>query len=568
MLYEDTEFGRQAEDAFRRQLHGLQLDNYLALPYRPPNVRKELRQILDKRPEAVGVFGGREDIVAIARDLRQMNARGTPFRPVLFTVLDIRALAQDSDGFYFVSVIRPPDRSAGNAPDRYDDVEGLSYDTTGIVLDEIEKMGADGCFDKKRFRDRFVGLLDGALDEPASRTGMRFSGMANSSALHIYQIDGGRVTLKENRDVDWLEKLKWKWELMFKRFGFAHFLVALTIFLTVSTTAVHDIYRWYGGGFGQLLFGRRFLSGPFLSLVAIQFLVATILYVFLAETGRIRWDSMLNGFIIALAPSPLLRANFANVGHTRIGFADAYDRLLKHLTKKLLLVKYKDVNAAVLVLAYYNSMYFLKRTVTEIYSSIPNQDEAKRLRAEMEEELESYTESIDKRKALSRRLVEVRTWEELYRMNAVPRSMRREVKNPERMIADGVQYCIHNDQRKQKLKALIDRHLDGASSTVVKHHDTKVREAENSPRDQLFVQLQFLVMVFAYDEAQLRNADLFPPSGEVAEIGDTTESTVTPDRDVAVEVTEAFPESVERVKEGTAGGSDGAYQVQKGEAEK
>ena len=467
-----------------------------------------MRQILDHRPEAVGIFGEREILVPVHRELRRMNEREIPYRPILFTTLDIRSVAKDLDDFYFVSVIAPAENDgpgAALADDGYDDVRGLSYDTTELVLDVIqavqdESPGLD--FDKKTFRDQIVNALGGAVENPLPKTGMTFTSMANSGELHVYRVDDSAIVSMPVRDVGLGEKVDFKAGMMANRFSLWPVFAGLTVFLTVFVTSAHDVYRWYGAGFQKLIRGRRLLSIHFLALVGLQGSVAILLFAFLAETGRIRYDSVLNALVVAMAPSPLLRANFAKIGGTSIGFTDIYDRLLKFLIKKLLLGKYKDPRTNILVVAYYNSRQFLRRTLIEVYQNLPNHDEATRLRADMEAELEKCETVIDKRKALARRLVELRSWEELYNLNCVPESMREDPSNPEKDINDCVRHCLRHSLLESKLQACVDSHLDLESEDVKTHYKTRIDEAHNA-RDRNFVNVQFLMMRFDYDRDRL-----------------------------------------------------------------
>ncbi|MDJ0864236.1 MAG: ABC transporter substrate-binding protein [Gammaproteobacteria bacterium] len=538
VMYAESEFGRRAERAFRRELTGIQADNYLPLPYQGDDFRPALRRILDKRPAAVGLFGPAEDMVTIFRDLRSMNAASTLYRPISFAVIDIRRRTPGLDDFYFVSVMRP-EESSNNGPEEneYGDVYGLSYDTTTLVLNEIKNAGLDRPFEKRGFRDRFANVLSGAVGTPGPKTGMRFSNMANSGELHVYRVDGDKVVVESEDVVGMFEKLRWKQQLMVDRFGMLPLAVLATIFLTVFGASVNDLYRWYGGSFKQLLlgpphkysYGRRLISKHFLALVLIQFSIAVLLYAFLSETGRIRYDSILNAFVIALAPSPLLRASFANIGGTNIGFADQYDRILKYLTKRLLAVKYGDkIEDAKLVLAYYNSHSFLKRTVTDIYLAIPNKEEGARLRAEMEVEQEQYTEQIDRRKALAQRLVEMRTWEELHRLRAVPESMKdlSNIQSPEAVITDCVYHCFGDKNREDILETVVQDQLKRASDPVIAHYKTKIRETENGTdtlRDKVFVKLQFLVMTFGFLKKRLIEEGLHPREDKEASTAEKSE---------------------------------------------
>ena len=270
VVYADTELGRAAEGAFSPHLRGIQRDMYQALPFVPPNVRTVARRILETRPEAVGIFGGREDVVATYAELRSMNTGATPYHPVLFTLIDIRKVAEDVDDFHFVSVVRPAHAEGDEVAAITDDVEALSYDTTSFVLDAAQRiLTREGqidpaAYDKERLRDRFVNLLNGAIEVPGLKSAMRFANMENSAKLRVYKItteddpevgngsDASPVARKKIEllpatHLPWQSKLALKWQLMRNRFGLWPLGSILVILLTVVFTAIHDplpLVRW------------------------------------------------------------------------------------------------------------------------------------------------------------------------------------------------------------------------------------------------------------------------------------------------------------------------------------
>ena len=64
ILYANTAWGRRAQEAFSEELSLDQKNYYMPLMYNPPpaSAREQIRQILNVRPDAVGIFGEREDL--------------------------------------------------------------------------------------------------------------------------------------------------------------------------------------------------------------------------------------------------------------------------------------------------------------------------------------------------------------------------------------------------------------------------------------------------------------------------------------------------------------------------
>ena len=534
VLHADTEFGRQAADAFRANLSEPQRGLLIELPFDPPNVRREVRQVLDARPEAVGVLGGREDVVACYRALANMNESGTPFSPMLFTIIDLREVQGDVDGFFFASVVRPDaeEPAGGGAP--WDDVRALSYDTTRLVLDELVHVRLRP-FDKVAFRDRFANLLAGAGGRPDLVSDMRFASMESSASLTLYRLASGGVEAVDAAPTSFVAKVLAKLALQANRFGLWPIGVLLTILVTVTVMSVHDLYRWYGGRVRQLVWRRWVPSRHFVALVALQAGVAILLYLFLGETGRIRYDSLVNGFIIALAPSPLLRANFGRIGGRELGFADAYDRLLKNLTGGLLRRRYRNFENSKLILAYYNTLGFLRGQLMAVYRALPNRDEGQRLLQELENDLAATALPIERRKLCAERLMQLRTWDDLRSMGCVPRELRAAADNVEAMIHECVRHCLGDERRTGTLHALVKSHLDRSTDAVRAHYEGKGAEAGGyvekqreageeeaaqitASRETLYIDVQFLVMHFGFDRSRLEAEGLLPSEERVDEV--------------------------------------------------
>ncbi len=74
VIYEDTEFGRRAEEAFRNEPQGQQIELYLSLAYNSDTDPRQIRKIFEKRPEAVGIFGNRSDFFHLYGLLKSLNS--------------------------------------------------------------------------------------------------------------------------------------------------------------------------------------------------------------------------------------------------------------------------------------------------------------------------------------------------------------------------------------------------------------------------------------------------------------------------------------------------------------
>ncbi|MGB5644589.1 MAG: ABC transporter substrate-binding protein [Gammaproteobacteria bacterium] len=177
VLYRDNEFGKRASEAFKNQL--IQSDeNYLALPYADEvQLRDQVRKVLEKRPGAVGVFGRRHDLKIVRREFEALNSGWFEYHPLLFSINDTRALKLPDT--YFVSLVGPnitPEQE--EAAEVWDEVRGLAYDTTLLVLSVAEQIRSNPG-DKNwagSFRKRlFSRLLGPPQSDYRFKTGMEFS---------------------------------------------------------------------------------------------------------------------------------------------------------------------------------------------------------------------------------------------------------------------------------------------------------------------------------------------------------------------------------------------------------
>lgn len=521
VLYADTEFGRRAESTLRSLLTGSQVDNYVASAYRVPRVRQEIGAVLDKLPAVIGIFGNREDIPLIHQGIQSMNPSGTPYRPLLFTLTDVSETSRGIDDIHFASVMSPSqDRSIAG------EVAALSYDTTRIVLEEIGHLVGQGekadvgKYDKFAFRKRFVNILQGGGSWAPTDTNMRFSNMENCSPIGIYRVKNNAFVEESTASVSLLDKLEFKQELLERRFGNWPYIIALIMILTIGATAAQDLYRWYGGRFFKLVvgwyriprlpFAIPFVSFYFLILVAVQGAVALTLFGYAAETGAMRYDSVVNALIVSMAPSPLLRANFARALGVKIGVGEHYDRMLKWLTKRLLQVRYRDIETNIMVISYYNTLSFLDKTLNKIYDSLQNQSEAGRLRAEKDEEIKTAATRLEKRRAIAKRLVELRTWEELYNMDCVPENMKDVALNPHELITEVVNFAQHDESRKWKLAEVEAKYLEKAPDRIREHNLTKHKDEAEDDRDHMVIAIQFLIMRFRFGREQFVREGVIP----------------------------------------------------------
>ena len=522
ILYADTEFGRRAEESFRTELRGSQEGSYEPVSFESlQEARLGLRQILESRPEALGIFGSNADIVGVYNHLQCMNNRGVSYRPFLFTIMDARITADEVDDLYFVSVakcdITGTTKDTGRV-ETPDEVETLAYDTCVLLLSEFKRM-PPGPFAPKQFRDQFAALLRGPVKEPGPKTGMAFHEYRNSVPPKVFHMHRGEVEqVNLSQVISWPQKLSIKWELIKRRYGFWPMVNIGLLILIVVSVSILDLKRWYGKGLiKELLRPHLWL------LIAVNFLLVFVLYFFLAERGSIRYDSVVTALIIAFTPSVLLRTTLFETPTGRaIGLAKLYDRFLLWINDKLMMAKYRSHNSVLNLVAYRNSVFDMKNQLLQIYRHARNRSEGIRLKAELEEELQRVDSLLERRFICARHLLRRLDWDELQGKGFIPENLTPEnLRDPQVVIRRSVLHCFGIPAKHKKVEELLRDHLKAARQ----HHAKWCEKAEKEYSDELrstgsaqgklHVQIRFLYVQLGFGEDEMKKQELLP-NGEEA----------------------------------------------------
>jgi ABC-type branched-subunit amino acid transport system substrate-binding protein len=490
VIYEDTEFARRAEEAFRNELRGRQKELYLSLAYNSiDTARRQIRQILEKRPEAVGIFGNRSDFVHLFGLLKSLNTGLTNYFPLTFSVIDIRTVQgelfpeepvtptsgdlQDGNSVYFVSVTDEPKNK------KLDDVEAIAYDTTMIVLRELETLAELEGFDYKSdswrelFRSRFQSILNGNIEigkgesNYKSKTGITFKNFENETTPQVFELNKNEPNpIKLEETIGFFEKIGHKVESIRKRFGDSPIILnLLIIILGVLFMSIKDIKRWW---WGETLgiFGRRY----FWFLFVVNFVIALTAYVYLAETGNIRYDSVLMALILSMTPSTVLHITlFETSTGKAIGLARYYDSFLQWIYDKMAIKNYLKNKAYVNVIAYQNSVYAMKSLFRDIYQDVHNKGQAIRMQTRIEDVLKKADSWIERRKAMALLVLRKFKWDELVDLNFIPEEFRGRgprsdnhlipYDDPENVVINAARACARDGKQKTEIEEEIDTEL-------------------------------------------------------------------------------------------------------------
>lgn len=494
VLYADNEFGQRAEVAFRKAMPRRLRANYVPLQYQTGGDRQSLiRQVLDMRAESVGIFGSREEIVQIRQEFRKLNGTAWSYDPLFFSIIDVRLQAADLEGFYFVSLL--PDTNTSS-----NDVDALAEDTTNMTLDLVKTIGVEKVLGTPQtLKAALDDVMRGATEIAPSLTQMAFHDFRNMDSPRVLKIDGGQPTEVQVARVFGLkEKLSFKFAMLYSCFGLKPFINLVLIVAAVLVFNVLDLRRWYRGRL------RRLVNIYSLAFVLVNVLLVSLLYIFLAETQKISYDSLLAAAIIAVTPTALLRSTFFDSPAGKaIGLANLYDRLLLWVNDRLATRKFQERQPHVNTLAYYNSLRSLKDRLHQVFSNTRDKDLAEQTRRELDDQIEAAPTHMEKRRVCARRMLRRFEWQRLIAMEMVPREYRTDPPiDPEVIIKKCRTQVSKDPALRQNLDQLIDNLIQEEEARDARRGQS-IREDFDDEEKDIYSRLVFLVSRFFYTPEML-----------------------------------------------------------------
>ncbi len=504
VLYEDTEFGRRAEDAFRKQLNERQGGSYQALPYDiNSDDRRELRMVMNSRPEAVGIFGERDYIEVVSRELPRMNITGSDYAPLFFSLIGLYGFELETDIDY-VSVVPPSEQeplaqgatgpAAQSGAKAAREVYALAKDTTAVVLDILAQLedppGLTRGQRREHLRDRLALVLSGAASTQTDTHTLRFSSFRNHAPAVVFQRRAGAVSeLDLNATVAWTEKVAMKYRLVLGRFGWRPLVYVGLCLAAVLILNFAALYRWEQGRWWWVLLRPRAYA---LFLGNGLFVLALI--IFFAETGAIRYDGLLPMLALALGPTAFLRsAVHAMPAGKAVDVAEWYDRATRWLTEGVVLRERKKRDTRATYLAYYNLLGDMRNEVRAAIRPDHSEERKKRFGV-FEKELESQADQLEKKRVCARFLLREYGWRQLKRSGFVPERLDRNAAHPDLIVRRVVQHCMNNEAREKALDELVQQHLP--VSDELETEFTEMLKGELNKRGQLWVKARFLYIRF------------------------------------------------------------------------
>ena len=519
ILYPNNSYGRLAEEHFRNQLPADLVERYRSYEYkRNGGEREVVTKVMDRRPEALGIFSVPSEMLRILRSVRRRGL--LPYRPLTFTIADPSSQREKAamDGVYYVSVTEnaaclgskgPPRKEPDECDVGPNEIEALTFDTSRHVLRLASASIKGQEFDAERFRDAFAALLQSTSDAGWS-TRMSFSGLENQAEPKIYRIEDGAITepptLAEMGLHEWVGN---KWELLSGRFGPGMLGLNLLLLLTVTIMiAGLDVNRSFGGRFRKIFFHWHFWL-----LCGFNTCIVLALYFYMGENETLRYDSLLAALAVAMGPSVLLRTTFFETPAGKaIGLAQIYDQFLMWINERMMLRRYKLFSRFVNVIAYYNPGKSLATKLRRLYRNARTAEMRRRLEADLVQETEESESYMETRLSYARRLLQRFEWHEL-REEFAPFDYRNDLPgNPAELVNRCARYCQSNTERQKKLSQVVEEQIQARPQAIADklREDLKKELDGESASIYELSRVNFLVTRCAFTPELFRHHGLLP----------------------------------------------------------
>jgi ABC-type branched-subunit amino acid transport system substrate-binding protein len=553
ILYPDTGFGYLSERHFYQQSEERWKQSYHQLKYTASDAdkRRAVDLLLESRPEAVGILGAPDDVAVIVRLMRSMSG-WNPYRPIIFTIVDPSMQPGKLKSTAFVSLsngipvageaVKHEKGTPTAKPDTgYDEIEALSFDTTRLVLEALKSAYSKRArWNPEAFRDEFTALLQQLSAQPnllgPTRSRMEFRNYTNTAVPAVYITDeDGKIRKAPHLETlqpgpfefgKFFALVKLKVDLAFRRFGLLLSTNLLLLFLLALVLSFLHLYRWFEGQLRKALFSVQALFF-FYPMVGGNFLVAVVLYFYLGEIGAIRYDSWQAALIIGLTPTALLRSTFFETPTGKaIGLADYYDGLIRWLSERMMIRRYKVLQQRVSILTYFNPRNRLASKLRRLYENAESDKMRDRLEKDLKADVDRAATYMGKRRVIARRLLRRFSWKELQTEFAPPEFQGEKPPDPVGIVHDCTDYCVTNEESRKKLNELLEKCYEGLREQMpdlgedsksfweykVKQFRGEFQERlrDLGPHDATEVMVRELVTRFHFKPSRLKEEKLLP----------------------------------------------------------
>ena len=529
VAYESTSFGDRAEHAFSELAS--QTD-YTALRFRSGQLREIAATIVEERPSAVGLLGQAEHIRQLQSAIKALTSGVVPYDPLVFTITDASTLCLEK--VRFVTLYKGLDGSSfssqkcGMLPGSMtDEFTGLGYDTTEHLLRIADKVGTNrhGTSDWRiNFRYKLAASLETPARRPTERTGMAFLGRENTSEPAIRWYDGKVKDQDVFFDVltaqvglnNWSVWLQDRIDVRKRRFGILPLINIALVIAIVGILTFSDVKKSFTGNALRYLWRWTFLRFVLFNV----FVAITVLFV-MAEWGDVRWDNTLVTLSIAFGYTMLLKTTlFETTSGQAFGLAQFYEKVLKDINRRLMVMRYDLESPRVYFLSYSNTLNWLRDMLERVYRESEDPVRAERLISDIDEEVEKIDGEIEKRRVYARHLLDLMSWRQLVRARLVPANMKEyELYDPTTLLREAAHYSSQvRLENGHKISAMVTaRFIQLGAQKTEKTEASKAALNERiakstTERGRTYARLDWLVTQQVIDLDHLRQRGFVDPA--------------------------------------------------------
>ena len=518
VLYRDNEFGKRASEAFKNQLIQPEAD-YLALPYADEvQLREQVRKVLEQRPGAVGVFGRRHDLKIVRREFEALNSGWFEYRPLIFSINDTRALKLPDT--YFVSLVGPNEKpTAEETAEVWDEVRGLAYDTTLLVLNVAEQIHLNpGNKDwAPSFRKRlFSRMLGPPQTDDIFKTGMEFSDGKNLAPPIVLRqtADAGEIIAKAGHPLNKLWKLGDWIEIRERRYGIAIWFNIVSVAGIALWLTMADIRRRQSIRSRVLYFCRPVIALAFFNVMSA---VATLIAV--AELNIIRWDNVLAALGVAVGHRALLTTTIFETAQGRaLGFGRLYERTLASINERIMMSLYEKQSAAINYVTYTNSLPNLRDLLINIYGYAHDGSDSRALIEALDADIARAKGALKKQEVCARRLLQTMSWKQLQDNRIIPEYIKQdELVDPNTILRVSVKFILRGDSAvKARVNNLIRETLgelkeDSFESSQLAEKELKeALDKAQTERGRFYCRLRWLFTQWGFNLQMILQQGLLP----------------------------------------------------------
>ena len=476
IVYEDSAFGRNAEQAVRQAAKGIK--EFRSVRYKEHHdLSTAVASMMQDRPAVIGILSSRKDFGTIVETINDKNHRINPYCPHLFSLIDIRH-SNGTNVHPTCSVIVPYLNHNLNlklilnnavsfvsvGTEKKNEVTQLSEKTLAGILSIIGEIGKPPEPLKKRdkWAEKLRAGVMGALR--GSMLGINDIGVnVKRPPIFQQQIDKGEIidVREKIQSFSFFRRILLTPETLYRRFGYMPFLNILTVIILVIVLNRQDLRKWNDER--ELGFQTRYEMAK---IVSFNIIIALIIYFFMLTTGLIEWESLSAAILVGFGYPALLKSTLmqTTLGES-VGLADLYDKILRQLNDNIMEAKYRSQKSTIDHIAMTNLPSRMYETLEEIYGNA-SPTRKRELIQRLDDELDTADGSIGRRIVLARRIQRRHTKSELVERMFLTDLDKAELVGPDEILQAGLDFCNRNNitldilesKFKQQLESLRQRH--------------------------------------------------------------------------------------------------------------